>query len=193
MPEWFVYLFMLALLSAGMSTLSSQFHAMGTSLGRDFFENVFPNTKFDTMFITRIGIVVGIAVSILIGYQLPGSIIARGTAIFFGVCAAAFLPVYFASLYWKRVSKTAALWSILSGLLASVFALAFMHVKESEPLGICQAIFGQPTLATKFPWMIMDPIIIAMPVSIIVLILVSFVTPKTSDEHLGKCFKGISK
>ncbi|WP_297087615.1 sodium:solute symporter family protein [uncultured Draconibacterium sp.] len=192
MPEWFVYLFMLALLSAGMSTLSSQFHAMGTSLGRDFFENVFPNKKFDTMFVTRIGIIVGIAISILIGYQLPGSIVARGTAIFFGVCAAAFLPVYFASLYWKRVSKTAAMWSILSGLLASVFALAFMHVKESEPLGICQAIFGQPTLATKFPWMIMDPIIIAMPISIIVLVAVSLATPKTSDEHLAKCFKGIN-
>ena len=36
MPSWFVYLFMLALLSAGMSTLSSQFHTMGTALGRDF-------------------------------------------------------------------------------------------------------------------------------------------------------------
>ncbi|NCB07556.1 MAG: sodium:solute symporter family protein, partial [Bacteroidia bacterium] len=45
MPEWFIYLFMLALLSAGMSTLSSQFHAMGTSIGRDFFENIFPKHK----------------------------------------------------------------------------------------------------------------------------------------------------
>jgi SSS family solute:Na+ symporter len=34
MPGWFAALFMLTLLSAAMSTLSGQFHAMGTSLGR---------------------------------------------------------------------------------------------------------------------------------------------------------------
>ena len=191
MPEWFVYLFMLALLSAGMSTLSSQFHTMGTALGRDFIENVFPNKKIDSMLISKIGIVVAILVSIVIGYKLPGSIIARGTAIFFGVCAASFLPVYFAALYWKRVTKTAALWSMLSGLFASIFALTFMHVKESEPLGICQAIFGQPTLATEFPWMIIDPIMIAMPVSILVLVVLTMTGKKESEEHLAKCYKGI--
>jgi SSS family solute:Na+ symporter len=191
MPEWFVYLFMLALLSAGMSTLSSQFHTMGTALGRDFVENVFPNKKFDSMLISKIGIVVAILISIIIGYKLPGSIIARGTAIFFGVCAASFLPIYFAAFYWKRVTKTAALWSMVSGLLASIFALGFMHVKESEPLGICQAIFGKPTLASEFPWMIIDPIVIAMPVSILVLVVITMATKRESEEHLKKCYKGI--
>lgn len=191
MPEWFVYLFMLALLSAGMSTLSSQFHTMGTSLGRDFIENVFPNKKFDSMLISKIGIIVAILISIIIGYKLPGSIIARGTAIFFGICAATFLPVYFGALYWKRVTKTAAIWSIVTGLIASAFALTFMHVKESEPLGICQAIFGKPTLASEFPWMIVDPILIAMPISIIVLVVVSLATKKSSEEHIAACYKGI--
>ena len=37
MPSWFSYLFMLVILSAGMSTLSSQYHAIGTSIGRDFY------------------------------------------------------------------------------------------------------------------------------------------------------------
>lgn len=178
MPEWFVYLFMLALLSAGMSTLSSQFHAMGTSIGRDFIEQLYPKKKINSMMITRVGIVAAILISIVIGYQLPISIVARGTAIFFGICAATFLPVYIAALYWKRVEKTAALWSMLSGLIASIFALTFLHVKESEPLGICQLIFGQPTLATKFPWMIIDPIMIAMPVSILVLVALTVFTKK---------------
>ncbi len=191
MPEWFVYLFMLALLSAGMSTLSSQFHAMGTSLGRDFIENLFPHKKFNSMLVSKISIIVAIIISIIIGYKLPGSIIARGTAIFFGICAATFLPVYFAALYWKRVTKTAAVWSILSGLVSSAFALGFMHLKESEPLGICQAIFGKPSLASEFPWMIIDPIVIAMPISIIVLVAVSLATQRTSDEHLARCYKGI--
>lgn len=191
MPEWFVYLFMLALISAGMSTLSSQFHTMGTAIGRDFIENIFPNKKFDSMLISKIGIVIAIIASIIIGYNLPGSIIARGTAIFFGVCAASFLPVYFAALYWKRATKSAALWSIVFGLIASVFALGFMHVKESEPLGICQAIFGKPTLASEFPWMIIDPILIAMPISILVLVVITLATKKQYNAHLEKCYKGI--
>ncbi len=191
MPEWFVYLFMLALLSAGMSTLSSQFHAMGTSLGRDFIENVFPNKKFNSMQISKIGILVAIIISVLIGYKLPGSIIARGTAVFFGICAATFLPVYFAALYWKRATTKAAIYSILSGVVASAFALVFLHTKESEPLEICQAIFGEPSLATKFPWMIVDPMLIATPVSILVLVILSYFTPAQSAEHLEKCYKGI--
>ncbi len=191
MPEWFVYLFMLALLSAGMSTLSSQFHAMGTSLGRDFIENIFPHKKFNSVMVSKICIIVGIVISIIIGYKLPGSIVARGTAIFFGICAATFLPSYFAALYWKGVTKTAVVWSILAGLLSSAFALGFMHLKESEPLGICQAIFGTPSIASKFPWMIIDPIMIALPISVAVLVIVSLFTQKISVEHLGKCYKGI--
>ncbi len=40
LPKWFGTLFLLTLLSAAMSTLSSQFHALGTSIGRDVFERV---------------------------------------------------------------------------------------------------------------------------------------------------------
>ncbi len=191
MPEWFVYLFMLALLSAGMSTLSSQFHAMGTSLGRDIFESVFTKKQFNSMLVSKLGIIVAILVSIVIGYKLPGSIVARGTAIFFGICAATFLPVYFAGLYWKKVTKKAAIYSMLAGLLTSAFALAFLHAKESEPLGICQAIFGKSTLATEFPWMIIDPILFALPVSILVLVIVTLIKPAIPSEHMDKCYKGI--
>jgi SSS family solute:Na+ symporter len=35
MPEWFLTIFLVVLLSAGMSTISSQFHAIGTAVGRD--------------------------------------------------------------------------------------------------------------------------------------------------------------
>ena len=38
MPSWFGMMFLLTLLSAAMSTLSSQFHAIGTSIGRDVYE-----------------------------------------------------------------------------------------------------------------------------------------------------------
>jgi len=191
MPSWFVYLFMLALLSAGMSTLSSQFHTMGTALGRDFFQNLFPNRSINTMVVSRVGVIIAILVSILIGYKLPVSIIARGTAVFFGICAATFLPAYFAALYWKRATRAAASWSIYTGLLSSVVALFFLHQKESAPLGICKALFGKDFLIDKFPWMIIDPMLIAMPLSILVLVTVSYLTPRMEEDHIEKCWKGL--
>lgn len=191
MPEWFVYLFMLALLSAGMSTLSSQFHTMGTSIGRDLFENLFPRKEMNSMLITRVGIVVAILISIIIGYHLPIGIVARGTAIFFGICAAAFLPAYFAGLYWKGATRAGAMWSMGAGLLSSAFMLAFMHQAESAPLGISQAIFGKDFLVGQFPWMIIDPIMIALPFSILVLVVVSSMTQKVEAKHLDVCMKGV--
>ena len=191
MPEWFVYLFMLALLSAGMSTLSSQFHTMGTSIGRDLFENLFPKKQMNSMLVTRVGIVVAIIVSIIIGYKLPVGIVARGTAIFFGICAATFLPSYFAGLYWKGVTRKGAIWSMLAGLLSSAFVLAFMHQKESAPLGICKALFGKDYIFDQFPWMVIDPIMIALPLAIIVLVVVSLMTDKIDSKHLDACMEGV--
>ncbi|THB72125.1 MAG: sodium:solute symporter family protein [Gammaproteobacteria bacterium] len=175
MPTWFVYLFMIGLLSAGMSTLSSQFHAMGTSVGHDFFKKFFPN-KGNTVLITKVGIVIAIIISIILGYQLPIGIIARGTAIFFGICAATFLPVYVAALYWKGATKTGATASIIAGFIASLFSLLFLHAKESAAIGLCEMIFGKKMLIEAHPWPVVDPILIALPISAIVLIVVSLAT-----------------
>ncbi len=187
MPKWFVYIFMLSLLSAGMSTLSSQFHTMGTSIGRDLYQSIFKGRK-RSILITRVGIIISITISVILGYKLPMGIIARGTAIFFGICSATFLPSYFGGLYWKRSTKTGAVSSILAGLLVSVFYLVFIHKKEAEPLGISQLIFGKDFLIEKFPWPVVDPILIALPMSIVVFVVVSLLTKKFSDSHLKECF-----
>ena len=191
MPSWFVYLFLVVLLSAAMSTLSAQFHTMGSSIGHDLFRNFFPKSKINSMFISRLAVIVGIIVSMIIAYFLPGGIVARGTAIFFGVCAASFLPAYVAAVFWKRATTPAVKWSIGAGLISSLFMLVFMHVQESAPLGICRALFGKDTLATDFPWTIIDPIVVALPFSIIALIVVTFITKKPDEKHLELCFKRV--
>jgi solute:Na+ symporter, SSS family len=53
-PGWFGIVFFLALIAAAMSTLSSQFHAMGTAVGRDFYQKSL-NQKGNTILITRTG------------------------------------------------------------------------------------------------------------------------------------------
>jgi len=187
MPSWFVYVFMLSLLAAAMSTISSQFHAMGTSIGRDYFENI-RKARFDTVIVTKIGIVIAMIVSVTICYRLPGSVIAQGTAIYFSICAATFLPAYLSGLYWKRATRTGALASILTGAIASLFCLLFLHAKEAEALGICKLIFGKAPLVTSHPWPVVDPILMALPLSFAAMIAVSLFTEPLPDEHVEKCF-----
>ena len=188
MPKFFVYIFTLTLLSAGMSTLSSLFHVTGSALGHDLYCNLFRKEK-DNIAVSRAGIIIGIIFSIVLAFYLPGGIVARGTAIFFGVCAAAFMPAYFAALYWRRAT-TAGVWaSIASGVLVSLFGLIFLHRSESAPLGICQAIFGKSELISVFPWPFVDTMIYALPISALVLIVVSLCTKSLNSPHLNRCFR----
>ena len=108
---------------------------------------------------------------------------------FFGVCAAAFLPTYVAALYWKRATVYGIWASIISGVGASLFGLLFMHRKESAGLGICQAIFGKTELISTHPWPHIDPFIYALPISVMVLIVVSCFTEKLPQRHITRCFK----
>lgn len=181
MPGWFSAIFMLTILSASMSTLSSQFHAMGSSIGRDVVGTISLKNR-DNTYITRIGVAFSIVVSYVICYTLSIGIIARGTAIFFGICAATFLPAYFCSLYWKKVTKQAALTSMITGFVVSLIALLFFHAKEASALGICSAIFGKPMLITKMPWPVLDPMVISLPISILVIVAVTFLTSKKGME-----------
>jgi SSS family solute:Na+ symporter len=71
MPSWFVYIFMLTLLAAAMSTLSSQFHAQGTAIGRDVYETVVGTRGGRSILITRIGIIIAVVVAVILGYFLP--------------------------------------------------------------------------------------------------------------------------
>lgn len=176
MPSWFSAVFMLTILSASMSTLSSQFHAMGSSIGRDVVAA--SKRSVNTTLIIRLGVAVSIIISYIICYSLSMGIIARGTAIFFGICAATFLPAYFCSLYWKRTTRQAALWSMIAGFSTGLFALVFMHKSESAVLGIAKALFGREVLIAKMPWPVLDPMVIALPVSIIVIIAVTLLSKK---------------
>ena len=189
MPEYFVVLFMLTLLAAAMSTLSSQYHTMGTSIGHDFYRQYLMKGKAGkTVDVTRIGIALTIIASVILAYLLPISIIARATAIFFGLCSAAFLPIYTGALFWKRMTKEGAIASLLVGTFSSLFWLIFVNAKEATTLGICKAVFGKTTIISG-TWTMVDPILIATPFAIVVAIVVSLITQPSSKEHLNKCYR----
>lgn len=178
MPEWFSAIFMLCILSASMSTLSAQFHVMGASAGSDIYGTYKPRSRGKLTNVIRIGVLFAILVSYVICYMLPNDIIARGTAMFMGICASSFLPAYFAALYWKGATRQGAIASLWTGVFASIFALVFLHAKEAEAIGICSALFGKPVLIESYPFPLIDPIVFALPLSVIALISVSLAKPK---------------
>ena len=177
MPSWFSALFMLCILSASMSTLSSQFHTMGSALGQDVYGVYKKRTDLNHKLIIRLGVLVSILFSYIICYMLPDSIIARATSIFMGLCAIVFLPAYFCALYWKKATSEGVMWSMSLGTFSTIFCMLFLHAKEAEAFGICNAFFGKSVLFDsdiKF----VDPILFALPVSCITIVVVSLLTQK---------------
>jgi SSS family solute:Na+ symporter len=190
MPKWFGLVFLLTLLAAAMSTLSSQFHTVGTAIGRDVFEQI-TGQHGKSIFITRIGIIIGLIIAVILGhYTRGGYIIARATAIFFGLCASAFLPAFFGGLFFKRMTKAGAIASMIVGFVVTAFWLLFVKSAEAGAIGLVQLVTGGKTsILADYPnWPVVDPLVIALPISIVVAIVVSLLSNPPAKEHLEKCF-----
>ncbi|HSV96482.1 MAG TPA: sodium:solute symporter family protein [Spirochaetota bacterium] len=202
-PPWFGTLFLLTLLAAAMSTLSSQFHTMGTAAGRDIYEKSLGG-KGSTILITRFGMLATVIMSTMLAWltrhlDVSMAIIAVGTALFFGLCAATFLPAYIGALYIKSLPRAAAKWGMIAGFTVSTFWIFFIHEKESSSLQICKLLTGKTSLVkdTSLGYLAMiDPIFIALPVSFLVTFTIwvfyrAMKKHDLEDSHLDRCFKGI--
>ena len=212
LPEWFVYIFLLSLLAAAMSTLSSQYHTQGTALGHDIVD-AFKNrgttheytdeeilegsskeeTKIGFISVSQLGILIAVVLSLIVGLILPGGIVALGTSLFMGLCAAAFLPVYCAALFWKRATRKGAIAGLLSGTFTSLFLLVFVYKKTAVGLGICKALTGMDMLINVMPWYSIDVMVFAIPVSVIFTVVVSLLSPPMDEKVIKRSFEGLSE
>lgn len=174
MPEWLKYLFLFTLLSAAMSTLSGQFHIISTSVSYDLNPRRGMNDK-KTLLIARMGTLFGFVITILLAFHLPLGVIAIATALFFGMCTAAFLPMYTAALYWPKVTPQGAIWSMVMASIVYSIMVLFVHEKEAAVFGVCFKLFGVTTLASA-PWTYIDPLVVTLPISSLVLVVVSSLT-----------------
>ncbi|TCJ18942.1 sodium:solute symporter family protein [Parasulfuritortus cantonensis] len=193
LPHWFGLLFFLTLLSAAMSTLSSQFHTLGTAAGRDLWEQLTgkPGGSQPSLKVIRLAILAGLLVSVALAYTVRDEyVIARFTAIFFGLCAATFMPAYIGGLFSRRITRAGAVASMVVGLAASLFWLLFMKAKEAGALGLVKWLTGgHSSLVEDLPnWPVVDAIVVALPLSILTAILVSAVTRPPDAAHLARCF-----
>ena len=194
MPAWYTAVFMITLLAAAMSTMSSQFHTMGSAIGHDIIEKVFGLKAARPVRVIRLAMLVAILITTLTAYYLPGffkegaTIIVNGTSLFFGLCAGSFLAIYALGLFWQGVSRAGAHAGFLSGLVVSVGVLFFVFEKVSKPLGLCDALFGVPSLGAGTPFKDVDPLVYAVPVSLLFTLVVSAVSGKPHAAHLAVCF-----
>jgi SSS family solute:Na+ symporter len=209
MPRWFELVFTLTLLAAAMSTLSSQFHTLGTGIGRDVLEQVIARpaqtSSSRSMLTVRIGIVIGLVLAVTISHYLRGGyVVARLTAIFFGLCASTFLPAFIGGLFFKRITRAGAIASMIVGFTVTAFWLLFVKAAEAGAIGLVDRFLPAentvdacvaagkdfvPSLLANYPnWPVVDPLLVALPLSALTAIVVSLLTKPPAQEHLTKCF-----
>ena len=188
MPEWFVYLFMMTLLSAAITTVNGLIHVQSVAFSRDLLQTW--GIKGNPLLLSRIGVAIGTIAAVILAFSLPISIIARATAFWFGICAAGLLPILLGALFWKKGTRAAAAWSVGLGYATAIFGFVFLHEAEAVPFGICKALFGKATLF-PYPWTHVDPLFYSIVVSALVFIIVSLSSAPIPKEHLERCFAGI--
>jgi SSS family solute:Na+ symporter len=92
------------------------------------------------------------------------------------------------------MTKSGAIWSMIVGFVVTAFWLLFIKDQEARALGVCYSLFEKHSLLLDKPnWPVVDPILVALPISFITAVVVSLFTRQPSQEHLDKCFKGAIK
>ncbi len=171
LPEWFVVLFMITLLAAAMSTLSSLFHTMGTALICDIWGR--GRKCALSMRANQVGILIMIIASVIIAFLMPGSIIALATAMFMGLTASAFLPVFAVAVYAKKPDENAAKASLIVGTAVWFIWALFINARYASVYGLCKALTGNTSIV-GLPWAAVDPLVIALPISAAVIVILQF-------------------
>ena len=167
LPDILIGVVIVLVLSASMSTLSSLVLTSSSTLTLDFLKGtLFKDMKDKTqLLIMRLLIVFFIVISVVIALD-PPTFIAQLMGISWGALAGAFLAPFLYGLYWKGVTKAAVWASFIAGV------------------GI--------TLSNMFIGYIESPInagAIAMIAGLIVVPIVSLITPKLKKEMVDKTFE----
>jgi len=178
MPEILIAIVIVLVLSASMSTLSSLVLASSSTLTLDFLKgHVIKNmSEKKQVLIMRVLIVVFIVISAVIAINKDKlSAIAQMMGISWGALAGAFLAPFLFGLYWKKTTK-ASVWA------SFIFGSGIMILNM--------------VARTSFPAIMQSPIncgVIAMLGGLVIVPVVSWVTPKLNKNDIENMFTCYSK
>jgi solute:Na+ symporter, SSS family len=87
-----------------------------------------------------------------------------------------------------------ALASMAVGMGVSLFWLLLVKSKEAAAIGLVQQVTGGKTsILADFPnWPMVDPVVVALPLAVLTLVLVSAFTRPSDPEHLRRCFSPVA-
>ncbi len=172
--DLFISLFLLSLVCAAISTISALLHTIGAAGGYDLY-TLYKNRKGEfrgdsqSINLNRAVIVVIMVLMVVYCYLMPKDIIAKATSIFMGMTAAALLPAYFHGVYSDNPCKKAAIASMVAGTASYLFLALFINAGTSIFLPVCKALTGQSVLFPDSVWAGVDALVVALPLSIIVM------------------------
>ena len=167
LPDILVGIVIVLVLSASMSTLSSLVLTSSSTLTLDFIKGniVKEMDEKKQLLCMRIMLVFFIVVSVIIALD-PPTFIAQLMGISWGALAGAFLAPFMYGLYWKGVTKAAVWASFACGVLLTVANMFFKFIASPINAGAVAMIAG----------------LIVVPV-------VSLITPKMKNEKVNKIFE----
>ena len=166
LPDVLIAIVVILVLSASMSTLSSLVLASSSTLTLDFLKgNVLKHADDRKLVRTmQVLIVFFITVSVVLAIK-PPTFIAQLMGISWGALAGAFLAPFLYGLYWKRVTKAAVWASFIAGVGITVSNLFFHFIESAINAGA-----------------------VAMVAGLVVVPVVSLVTPKPDQKKMGELF-----
>ena len=166
LPDILIGVVVVLVLSASMSTLSSLVLTSSSTMTLDLLKgNVFKKMSEKKQIVTmQVLIVFFIVISVVLALN-PPTFIAQLMGISWGALAGAFLAPFLYGIYWKGVTKAAVWASFLCGLGITVSNMFFRFIASPINAGA-----------------------IAMVAGLIVVPVVSLITPKMKKERLDEIF-----
>lgn len=178
LPDVLIGVVIVLVLSASMSTLSSLVLASSSTLTLDMIRNhVVKNmSEKSQVFIMRVLIVIFIVISAFIALNKDKlGYIADMMGISWGALAGAFLAPFMYGLYYKKTTKASVWASFIFGAGIMVLNMLFR---------------------SSFPAILQSPIncgVIAMLGGLVIVPVVSWITPKPDDQNIDEIFSCYSK
>ena len=166
LPDILIGIVIVLVLSASMSTLSSLVLTSSSTLTLDVIKGniVKRMSEKKQLLCMRVLLVFFIVISVVIALN-PPTFIAQLMGISWGALAGAFLAPFLYGLYWKGVTKAAVWASFATGVGITVSNMFFKFIASPINAGA-----------------------IAMVAGLIVVPVVSFITPKMKQETVEECF-----
>lgn len=172
---------LILVLSASMSTLSSLVLTSSSTITLDFIGNFSKLNEKKKLICLRVFVAFFIIVSAVIAIiQAKSSVtfIAQLMGVSWGALAGSFLAPFMYGLFMKKVTRSAVWASFISGVGITVFELYVMASKTVFTNPVMNYCFSTPINAG----------VLAMVTGLIIVPLVSLITPKIDNKEVEKMF-----